>query len=406
MRTVLTGLLALLWVSVVFVGTLWLTFPSDTFAERLRYEVPNTLGPEYSADVKSVAPWWVGLSAQDLKIYHTARGGEEEAGAVLVALVRDARARVSVWSLLRRAPYLSGSVTLTEGTLDYEVGTAADDKGRVALSDLVLSADALPVSDLLGLAGMGDVRVDGALQLDVDLHAGADGMKDATGSLKLGGANLVIADFEIPGMGNLGMEIPVQELVLMAEVKDGKATLQHGAFKSDLLTAALTGDVTLRDSIERSSIDLEISITELGDQLKAFEGFLSDAKQSDGTFKYACRGVISRLGPTSCTAARARGVSSRIPSTDRPTAIPRSPTGVPGGAVETDEERERRREEIRERLRQKREEREGGGTREVAPTRVDPEPEEDLPEDDEEFLHDEEEDLAPEDDPFVEDLEQ
>ena len=75
MRNLLIGVFTLFWCALVFLVTFWLTFPSDTLVERVRWEVPERLGKEYSIDLASVSPWWVGLSAQDVMA-----GGMEQVG--------------------------------------------------------------------------------------------------------------------------------------------------------------------------------------------------------------------------------------------------------------------------------------------------------------------------------------
>ena len=65
---------AFAWAAVVFAGTLWATFPSEAIVNRLRYEVPRVMGSEYSADIGRISPWWIGLSADDVKLYKGAPG--------------------------------------------------------------------------------------------------------------------------------------------------------------------------------------------------------------------------------------------------------------------------------------------------------------------------------------------
>ncbi|MEQ1501480.1 MAG: type II secretion system protein GspN [Myxococcota bacterium] len=365
-RIVLFVLGSIAWTIFVFALTFRLTFPSTVIADRLRYEVPGVMGREYSAEIGSVVPWWIGLSVDDVKLYKTGRPAPASAagsdgedapvvdGPQLVGLLSNARLRVSPWSLLRRAPYVRGSVTLTEGVIDYSVGTAVAERGNIELADLVLSADALPLADVFVLIPGFTASGTGAIDLAIDLHAGENGMKDATGKVSITGKDLGLSDLELPSTGPLGIEIPISDLEIVADVVDGKATITDGHLVSDLLTLQITGEVTLRDPLDRSAIDLTVSLSKLGEQLAPYEAFLSEAKQSDGSYQYSCRGVISRLGAYSCTpGSRSPRVSSRGASSSGVAMPPR-----PSRADETDEERDKRREELRERLRQRREERE------------------------------------------------
>lgn len=396
MKTLMYVVAAFAWTVAVFLGVFWLTFPSATLAERLRYEVPRALGDAYSADVGSVSPWWIGVAVHDVKLFKTARptsrpvsrpissdddpdaeddGSADAApeadaeGPQLVALLSRARIRVSPWSLLRRAPYVSGSVTLTEGTVGYAIGTAVDDRGQIGLADLELDAAALPLDDVLSLLPV-TASGTGSVDLSVDLHAGESGMRDASGTISLTSNGLALGkDLELPGIGAIGMEIPLSGLVLTADVEAGKATINEGRIDSELLTATITGDVTLRDPLDRSAIDLTITLSKLGPALSSYEMFLSDAKTSDGTYQYTCRGVISRLSQYSCTSGSRDRRTSRTPSpSSRSTTSP-----IVGGdrAPETDADRERRREELRERLRQRREERDAERPGAVEPPQMD-----------------------------------
>ena len=84
MRTSTMVGLGVLWCIVVFAGTLYATFPSDELIQRAKIEVPDALGPEYSIDIASVSPWWVGVSASDVHLYKTQRSGDAAGGRNLL----------------------------------------------------------------------------------------------------------------------------------------------------------------------------------------------------------------------------------------------------------------------------------------------------------------------------------
>lgn len=382
-RRILAVFGVLLWCVAVFFATLWFTFPSETLANRVRHEVPNTLGPEWSAEVESVSPWWLGVSVQGMKLYREGELEDGTKGPLLTAIVEDARIRVRPLSLLRRAPYLVGSVTFPEGTIDWAVGTSVDRQDGLKITDLSLDSDALPLGDLLTF--MGDAvpaTITGTVALHVALAGGEDGMKDATGQITVEGANVALADLPIPGVEG---DVPFSALTFVADVKDGKATLQQGHVASDLISIEAKGDVTLREQLERSSIDLEFVLSNLSTELAMVEGFLGE-KGTDGAWHWYCRGVVSRLSISSCTQRERGRTSSRL--ADRPGSTVRTPGTT---ADETDDDKERRRAEIQERLQKRREEREAarsGDRPEPTPPDVpilgddEPEPEpEDEPED-------------------------
>ncbi|HHO50484.1 MAG TPA: type II secretion system protein GspN [Deltaproteobacteria bacterium] len=365
MRTLGMIVGGVLWCAVVFLATFWLTFPSDALIERIRYEVPGRM-PGYSIDLASVSPWWIGGSAQDIKIYKTPRAdwrSEEPAEAALVAQIEDFRVRASLGSLVSQMPSVSGSLSLVDGRIDYAVATGKDSRGKIGVSALELSSEGLPLVALVALVPEGvEVSPEGTIDLELLLEAGEEGMNDADGHLELsggGGAPIVLADLVTPSSGPLGFPVPINELMLVVEIRDGEAEIEQGLVDSPLFKLQLKGSLTLRDPIERSNLDLDLVLSDLGPDLKAFEGFMSSAKQSDGSFQWNCRGIVSRISARSCTTAR---VSRRsTPSTVRPPSTRSTrtiPSATPRSATERtelDEERERRRQEIRERLRQRRE---------------------------------------------------
>ena len=195
----------LFWALAVFLGTFYLTFPSEAISLRLRYIIAERFDG-YTADIGSVSPWWLGLSIDDVKLYREVspsrsrpmedEEGEEapQEGAQLAAIFESVKVRVSPWSLLRRAPYVSGSVALPGGEVAFSVGSAVSGDGDIALSDLVVKAEQLPLEDLLALLPNASASGTGGIDIDIDLHAGSEGMKDATGHLSLTGAGLELSE--------------------------------------------------------------------------------------------------------------------------------------------------------------------------------------------------------------------
>lgn len=364
MRRLLLVLGALLWAAGFFLATFWLTFPSDTLANWIRHQVPLQLGSEWSADVESVSPWYAGVSVDGVKLYKEVRGEDGEVAPQLAAIVEEANVRLALASILRGAPYFKGRLTLTGGDVWVEVGTDMEGKG-VDYTDLVVQSDAFPVGDLLAFLGT-SAAVQGAAAVDIDVHAGENGMRDATGTIRIEGANLTLTDVEHPEIGPLGMDVPISNLAIQAKVEKGRATFQESRVLSDLFTLDVKGDVTFRDPIDRSNLDVEIVLSNLGPQLAMFEGFMSGAKGSDGSYHFRCDGSVSRF-PDICEQGEAR--DRRV---SRPSARPASTPSTSAGSGETDEDRARSREEIQERIRKRREEREKrrNGTGTPTPTPV------------------------------------
>jgi type II secretion system protein N len=374
MRRALTVLAFAVWTVVVGYGTFRLTFPSDVIAERIRYEVPLRLGRAWSAEVGSVSPWWLGVSLADVKLFQGAApalryvppaiaGDDEEGdltaeppqnpvtpgaeeGPQLAAALSNLSLRLSPMSLLYRAPYVIGSASFGDHELYGEFGTTIGARGEVHVEDLILDGE-VPLAELLAAMVPG-ASGEGVLDLDVDIAGGERGMNDGSGQAGVRGTRLVLSDLEFPGIGPLGMDITISDLVLVTDVVNGRATVSDGKLVSDLATVSISGEFNLRDPLDRSAYDLQFVISDLSPQVSTFQGLMSGAKQSDGTFLYSCRGVLSRPTMSGCS-SRPRSATARPPSATRPT--------TPGDI----DERERKREEIRERLRKEREERQAGG---------------------------------------------
>jgi type II secretion system protein N len=352
---------AVVWAFVVFQITLWLTFPSHAAAAFLVHQIA-TRGGGYTAELGSVSPWWTGVSMRDVKVYGPANSTEpgEVPVPTLVALADRVRARVSPLSLLWGQYNVRGDVRLVEGSADYAFGVAIDDRGRVLLSHLSIYSDALPLGEILPLLPLSDAPTGtGTLTVDLDIEAGEEGLRTATGHVTITGSNLVIADLSTETTGPLGMELPIADLKIEAPIQEGRATIAQGIASGELATIEVEGDLVLRDPVSRSSLDLRLLVSNLGPALQPMAGLLG-TPHSDGKYHFQVRGLASR---PSVTPMRETTVSSssRTPSTSptRPPETGTSPGTYPGSSIatESEEEREKRREEARKRLQERREER-------------------------------------------------
>lgn len=380
----------LVWFGLLFVITFFLTFPRDAVIERARWEVAERSGGSYSLELGDLGPWWLGAAASDVKLYAVPRSGEPS----LALLAKDLRVKTSLLSLLARAPRLSGSITPIEGTVYYTIGTArSEKKGDLRLNAVQVTSDGFPLSELLLLSGT-DASGAGGLDIDIDV-TGKDSLKSASGHVRLFGEDLTLSDVEIPGVGPLGMDVPIDELDIDIDVSKGLAKFKKGDIKSSLLTAELAGNVNLATTMERSTMNVEILLSDLGKELQAFAPMLSAAEVSPGskTYKFTCSGTVGR---PRCEMGAGRSSSRRDRSTrsaSRPTRSTRASkrdTERPGRGERPDaDELRKRREERLERLRKLREER----AREVAGREERPEEEGDFDDPiDEELPYDEEED--------------
>ena len=357
MRTLLMVIGGFAWFIFLFVVTLVLTFPSDAVVERARWEVMERSGGAYALELSDLGLWWVGVSAQDVKLFHVVREQSE-----LSFMARDARVSVSPFSLLARAPAFSGSVTPIDGTLTFAVGTVRSDKrDDLKVGSVQLDGQQFPVSELLLLGGV-DATGSGGLDIHVDL-SGEEGIRAADGEVRIAGTGIVIDDVQIPGMGSLGRPIPIDDLTIELKVADGRAEFQKGELASPLLRATFSGAMTLRDSLDRSSLSVDIVVSELGEELSAFSMMLREADIGAGKYQFNCSGSLA--SPRCSMGAAKPASSSRTSRAVRPSTRPLPTDGEPVDAGSPEQvvdrpdadELRKRREERLERLRALREER-------------------------------------------------
>ncbi len=398
MKNALLVVGGILWFGLVFSLTFWLTFPSDTLAERLKYEVYDGSGGDYQLQLDSLSPWWVGVSGEMVQLYSntTPRGGGDPVSELVFA-AEAARLRVSPLSLLRRTPSVAGGMTIGGGDVDFTVATQMDKKDRLGVSDLTIEAQDFPIIDLASLAG---TAMEGTGTIDIEVEISApDGMRQAEGKIEIHGGDILITKLDPAAMGgmDLGMEIPLDDIDIVLDITQGKAEFTRGKIRSQMANIDLDGALTLRDDLTRSTMNIGL-VVELGEELAMFKSFLNDAKGADEKFHYKCAGTLSRM--PRCSGQR---VGRRDGGTRRstPAASGNSRRQSGGARAETSaEDREKRREEIRERLRQRREGSSGSSERPTKSERRDDEGDDDDYEGDDDDIEGDDDDFEGDDDDY------
>jgi len=389
------------WFGFLFVVTFFLTFPTDAVVERARWEVAERSNGQYSLELGDLGPWWVGASASDVKLYNTPRSGDP----TLALLANDLRVRAGVFSLLSRAPALSGSITPIDGTLYFTLGTArGEKKGDLKVNALGLTADGFPLSELLLLSGT-EATGAGGLDIDIDV-TGETSLKGSDGHIRIEGSGITLSDLEIPGVGPLGMDVPIDKLDIDIDVDKGKASFKKGSIASSLLKAELSGNILLMTTLERSTMNVEILLSDLGPDLQAFAPMLAQAETEPESkeYKFTCSGAIMRPRCDMGDGRTTRGGRDRSrPS--RTTRPPRSGDDRAERPTRTErpdaDELKRKREERLERLRKLREER----AAEVRDREEEIDDFEDEPLEDEEFDELDDEEFLEDDEEFLDDEE-
>ena len=341
LRKLLFGFAGLAWFGVVFLFGLWLTFPSDTVVERVRYEFDALTDGSMALDMSSLAPRpLLGLSMTDISLSSV----EEEDEQRLLNPVMKAdygTASVGFFSLLSFTPAGSGYLVVGDTNIDYSLVASSE-----GLQELEVQSDSVSIATIGALLEpfVGDTLTgSGSLKVDVDLDL-SEGVAKASGKVRLRGnddVTLTIKYWDQFAMDYDTMgPISVSDFDIELEITDGKAKVDRGKLESDYLTVALTGDITLKKSLGRSSIRLRAVLSDLGPDLSAVGGAMSRAKWKDDTYHYRISCSFERLG--------ARCLK---PERERRARKPRAPRERSSVSSDREERRKDRRRKLRDRAR-------------------------------------------------------
>ena len=366
---------SLLWAAVVFVAGVHFAFPHEAAKQWLRYQVESSSNQQWTFDAKEISAWRLsGVTAEDLTVYKVARrvrSGDEPMPVTPYAHADRFSARLEL------LPYVF-SVFKTK-RIDYKTTVFGSDitgvVGRTgSVTQVLARTKGLDLSKLPWFSGESwSLDLTGKGNLDVDIELDSDEIEKSQGHIKLDVDDLQLAGGE--AMGSKFSEIAgdvfpasFSDAVLEFDVKDGKAEVTKGRFTSEPVEIEVGGNIQLRKDLERSRIDLEITLkfNEQLDRLARMAPMLSAGRDADGTYHLGATGTV--LAPR---LREERGGAKR-----------RTPGGAggiapePGGAGTSQEDREKAREDRLERLKERRErmrqQREAGGTPNGPPDMMQP----------------------------------
>ncbi|MFZ5481020.1 MAG: type II secretion system protein GspN [Myxococcota bacterium] len=362
MRRVLWVLGGLGWGAVSFLVGVYATFPTDVARHRAELEFHKATNKEMAVGIGDLSLWRLsGADLSDVDLYTVKRGRRTkddpkppmERTKVLHFDRLAVRAAILPTLLGKRAvAYVAeiygGDIDGTWATSDRTLEVTYD-ISDVDLSKMPLASETMELNLLGTIEGSGDLVLD------------TEDVKSSSGSVRLSfpgiglGKGSKVAGFELP-------EVVFDKAVVAGEVKEGKLEITEGTFESSVLTATLSGDITLNKKLGRSRNRLELSFTlpEDIDKLAQVAPDLKRARDSDGVYHFLVTGTV--LAPNA-RPNRAGGRAARTPREDGPLAG----AGVgplagdrEGDAAASEEARRARREkriqERRERLRKRREE--------------------------------------------------
>jgi type II secretion system protein N len=350
---------SIVWAGIVFAAGVDLAFPSDAAKAWLRWQVESQSKEQWTFDATDIDAWRLsGVTAKDLTLYKVARrvrGTDQPTPVTPFAHADRFSARLELLPFLatfgkaRRVDYkatvfgsdIKGVVGKTGSVTQVLARTKALDLAKVPIDGESWSVD-----------------LTGKVNLDIDLEVDAEEIENSQGHIKLAIDDLALAGGEAMGsqfsdIAGDALPATFSEAVLEFEVKDGKAEVTKGRFVSEPIELDVSGDIQLRKDLERSRINLEITLklNESLDRLARIVPVLSSGRDADGTYHLGATGTVMspRLREERVT------TGARSPSKRKTSALPGGELGDPDEGSQSQEEREKARAERLERLKERRE---------------------------------------------------
>ncbi len=306
-----------LWGLLVFVLGVTLSFPSEAASERLTYEVDKATDGGWRLETDGVRPWRVSgarLSGARLLSVAKARLGEPPPPNLLLQ-ASDLAARLELLPLLSGGQVVALDGSLYDGSVTGRVGTT----GTGSVVDLVGHDLDLSLYPFDFESFSADVT--GVLQFEVELLVDAEELEASEGHVELEIDGLDLSALSVMGL-SLDQSASFTEAVLKLEVADGDAKVKKGSFESDLVSIEIDGDVGLVSPLERSRLDLELTV-KLADELDNMAKLLPDfkrARDEDATYHFKVSGTVQRprfsedRSKVKTTRSSSRSTSRRSPS--------------------------------------------------------------------------------------------
>ena len=366
--------LGIAWSLAFFLLGLHLTFPGEKAADYLVYQTDEQSRGDMLLEVADVSPWWVtGASLHDVALYTVPKSRRGDAQPPQLMLRAD---QVSARALVGEA--LSGDIGVVFDADLYDGDLSGTYKQiDEHISDVDAVAEDLDLSRYPFEGEDWNVDLAGRLNLEADVVFDGADVKKSKGTIALTVPGLEIRE----GSKAMGFDLPAMSFTaaeLSLEIDDGKAEVDDGVFRSDVLDLDVSGAIDLAMPVKRSRMNLALELTIHDEKLETLVSLMPDIKRSktdDGAYRGSTTGTFERPG-----FRWDRGATKAASVTRTPT-ISRTPV--------VDDDPEARRQARQDRIRERRE-RMGtnGGVR---------------PGEDDEFEDDEFEDDEFEDDEFEDD---
>jgi len=259
------------WIGYVLYGIillpvfLYILFPSDTLKDFIQASV-QAGNPGISIDLKKASPslpFGLKLKGVDCRI---SEFPEETAFMAEVIIVRP-----KLWSLLGKDHGYGFYCEAYEGTITGLVNVKENGQSQLLslsaeFEDIHIKADSrLPAIIKDSLKGI----------LNGDVTFKGEGLSDPNGT---GNASLTLSggavDFSIPFL-NIDV-IDLKEAIIKAELKDRTLNITDANIRGDEFLGRASGTISLKDSLNKSRLNLKLSI-------EPTAAFLQDSDNTDGT---------------------------------------------------------------------------------------------------------------------------
>ena len=169
---------------VVFLASLYLTFPYEKLRDRLVQTLQE--GRQLEVSIGEVKPGWAGgLVLQDVSVRPAAEGGDEPSAPLQIS---EARVGFGLLAALFGSLEADFSADLLQGELEGEV--ESDEEA----TRLRLSAEGLALGDFAWIPSAIGLPLLGTLQAEVDLTVPEGRFAKAEGSLELDCSNCALGD--------------------------------------------------------------------------------------------------------------------------------------------------------------------------------------------------------------------
>jgi type II secretion system protein N len=361
------------WLFLVFIVSIWVTFPSTAVGDRVRYFVYQQTDGDVLLHMENLRPWGFGVAMDNLMVFDnlSGRSSRDDDGPKMLVAADRFKASVGLFSMFGGAPRVSGVVGMGEGDVEFAV-TAEIGQGKAAVTAAELDAEGFPLADLAALAG-GTLGAEGGIDIHVDIDAEGGDLSEATGEVSLATSGITVTSWAgLPGVPMdsdffQSVNLQIDEIDVLVDFDEGEGEVKDGSLVGSLsavyalfgsetevgpgeIRTDLEGTLNLKQDPMRSTMRLEALIG-LADGLKQLEPQLG-TPWKDGRVHYNISGTFARPsvreGSERATRSTASlGDDSEITDEERRSRSPEE-------EAERDklrDERRKRREELRERLR-------------------------------------------------------